>query len=240
MRQSTITIAMLCWIAAAPVATASEIMPWQNLIGSSAQDYDDPYRDLSLQQLSDLGQLVRLRHRMKQDDVSANAQPELEQQLAELEKGLTEAGIDIDWLLGQRWTVAERRLRAASAGNPELNGKQITLAGYTIPGPIGDDGSQISYLVPKRGMCAHMPPPHPNQMIKIRSSRGEIPSEIYTPVKISGMLRIEPSAERLFLIDGPREMRATFALDLNGIKTFSKPRHPLAPVQMRKLAPRHR
>lgn len=240
MRQSMISIVMLCWIAASPVATASGIVSWQKLIDSSAQEYDDPYRELSSQQLSDLGQLLRLRDRMKQDDVIANARPELEQQLAELKKGLTEAGIDIDWLLGQRWAVAERRLMAASAGNPELDGKQIMLAGYTIPGPIGDDGSQISYLVPERGMCAHMPPPHPNQMIKIRSSKGEIPSEIYTPVRISGMLRIEPSAERMFLVDGLREMRATFSLDLNGIKTFSKPRHPLTPVQMRKLAPRRR
>lgn len=237
MRQSMISIVMFCWIAATPVATASEIVSWQNLIDSSVQDYDDPYRELSSQQLSDLGQLLRLRDRMKQDDVISNVRPELEQQLAKLEKDLTEAGIDIDWLLGQHWAVAERRLIAASAGNPKLNGKQIILAGYTIPGPIGNDGLQISYMVPERGMCAHMPPPHPNQMIQIRSSKGEIPSEIYTPVKISGMLRIEPSAERMFVVDGPREMRATFALDLNGIKILGKPRHPLAPVQMRKLAP---
>ncbi|MEM7461481.1 MAG: DUF3299 domain-containing protein [Pseudomonadota bacterium] len=172
-------------------------------------------------QLENLRLVVKYRERLETDTTKRKVKEDLRLRLSETEARLEEAGIDTDWYIDQRWIVAERRKKAATAGNTNLDGKEISVAGYIIPGPATDDGAQISYLVPERGMCSHTPPPNPNQMIQIRSSAGEIPAKIYTPVKINGTLKIEPTAKSMFLVDGLKVMEATFTLDLDTVETKS-------------------
>ncbi len=193
-------------------------IPWLDLVDEASQTYEDPYRDLTQKQLKDLIAVFQLRQRFeraKEEDRDA-----IQSRLSKREAELKDAGIDIDWLIAQRWTVAERRRKAATIGNQSLDGTQITIAGYTIPAPADEDGVQYVYLVPERGMCSHMPPPNPNQMIRIRSVDTQLPQLIYTPVKVTGQLAISPSAEKIHIVDGLQEMKATFALDLKSVEVF--------------------
>jgi hypothetical protein len=223
VKHSLVALAVLGSIAAVPFAAASEINSWQNLIDQAAQTFDDPYRDLSYDQLEAVATVARLRARLELEGEDPRDQSATEARLADTVEALAGAGIDADWLIEQRWVVAERRRIAASAGNPEIDGAVVTLVGFIIPGPVHADGLQIGYLAPERGMCSHMPPPNPNQLIQIRSSEGELPTQIYTPVKISGTIRIDPTSESIFMVDGAQEMLATFALDLDAIEKYVMP-----------------
>lgn len=194
------------------------IVSWPELIDEDAQSFKDPYRDLTPLQFDRFRQLVKLKNRLSMSNLPSSSRSQLEDELTEIRSGLDKSGIDADWLIGQRWVVAEQRKRAASAGNPRLNGNIVSLAGFVIPGPIDVDGTQLSYLVPERGMCSHMPPPNPNQMVKIRSTSAQIPQLIYTPIIVSGRLSIEPSANQIYIVDGLQAMNATFAMEPSAIE----------------------
>jgi hypothetical protein len=167
------------------------------------QNYDDPYRELAPEQLISLVTVARLR------DKAAKGEPFDEQQLSRETASLVAARIDVDDLIAQRWIVAERRERAATAGNKDVDGRRVALSGFVIPAAADDDGKSTAYLVPERGMCSHMPPPPPNQLVRL-----------YEPVRVSGLLSIEPSKRAVRVVDGLVPMNATFTMDVSDVETF--------------------
>jgi hypothetical protein len=199
---------------------AEDSLSWEELIDAEARLYEDPYIDLSSRQLEDLSDVVRLRARLEESGLAAQERTELEAKLRRLETGLGEAGIDVDGILAQRWVVAERRERAATAGNTALDGAKLTLAGYAIPAPPAEDGTPVAYLVPERGMCSHMPPPSPNQMVRVRLNGDWTPQYTHEPVQLTGTLCIAPSSHRIRVVDGEMAMRATYRMDAVSAKTL--------------------
>ena len=161
MIRATLCAAAVLSAAALAPARADDpaFTPWSELVDSAAQNYEDPYRTLSPDNLSDLATLVRLEDRLDNGDPAEDVRPQLEARIAQKRKALEAAGIDLDWLLAQRWVVKDRRQKAALAVNPEMNGKTVMIGGFLIPAPPTEDGRLTAYLVPERGMCAHVPPP---------------------------------------------------------------------------------
>ena len=186
---------------------------WSNLPDPAAQEFDDPYRDLTAEQFDDVLFVVRMRARLAKDVGTAEERQNWQHFLVETEDALADDAIDVDWLLSQRQTVTERRNRAATAGNPELNGEMVTVAGFAIPAPADDDGVPNIYLVPERGMCSHMPPPPPNQMIRVQLNADWTTAYTHVPVRVTGRLAIDPSERMIVVVDGRVPMRATFRLD---------------------------
>ena len=201
-------------------ADASEVS-WSDLPDSSAQTYEDPYRDLSREQLDALLNVVRLRDQLDAPDLAGNLRPTLQQSLADAVVVLEKAGIEPDWLISQRWIVAERRERAATAGTPDLDGSQATLSGFVIPAPPDAEGRFTAYLVPERGMCSHVPPPPPNQLLRLVFEEAWYPRFIYEPVRVSGRLEIEPSQRVMHVVDGPVKMAATFTIDVASVEALA-------------------
>lgn len=201
-------------VAFGSTAQASEPIDWADLLDQSAQEFDDPYRDLSYDDIESLRAVVRTREALVQGGQTATQQTELEQQAHDAERKLLERGLEADWLIEQRWVVAERREKAATAGNPAIDGQRIVLSGYAIPAPPDADGTPIAYLVPERGMCSHMPPPNANQMIRVRLNDAWQPRLVHEPVRLTGKISISPSEEVFRIIDGPVRMNATFTMDV--------------------------
>ena len=102
---------------------------WPALIDEASQEFEDPYAALALEALCDLVTVARLRTRLDGDDLSAEVRARIEARLADTAARLTDAGVDIDWLISQRWVVAERREAAAMAGNPSVDGRIVTMTG---------------------------------------------------------------------------------------------------------------
>lgn len=73
-----------------------------------------------------------------------------------------------------------------------MNGRQIRLGGYPVPLETDAKGnSTLFFLVPYPGACIHVPPPPPNQLVLVRYPKGLKLDDIYTPLWVSGALKIE-------------------------------------------------
>jgi len=197
------------------------VVDWSELPDPSAQIFDDPYRDLSPEQFDDVIFVIRLRGRLQQDIGSAEERQKWQNLLIETEDALSADGIDVDWLLDQRQIVLQRRDKAGTAGNPEFEGQTVTLSGFAIPAPPDGDGQPVAYLVPERGMCSHVAPPPPNQMIRVRLSGDWAPSYFHEPVRLTGVLSIDPTDRKMLVVDGVVPMRATFRLDAEHVETLA-------------------
>ncbi len=195
-------------------------LDWAALPDPAVQSYDDPFRDLTPEQFDDLLFAVRLRGRLQQDVGSAEERQKWQELLTETEEALAADQIDIDWLLSQREVVISRRDRAATSGNPSLDGQTVTLMGFALPAPPDDDGQSVVYLVPQPGMCSHLPPPAPNQMIRVKLRDGWTPAYVHEPVRLTGQLVIDPSDYEMNVVDGLMPMRATFRMDAEIVETL--------------------
>ncbi|WP_254438071.1 DUF3299 domain-containing protein [Ruegeria arenilitoris] len=202
------------------MATPDTELDWADLPDPSAQVFEDPYRDLRPEEFDDVLYVVRLRGRLQHDSVSGEERQKWQALLTETEDVLAADGIDVDWLLDQREVVMERRRKAGTNGNPQVDGQTITLAGFAIPAPSDPDGRSVAYLVPERGMCSHMPPPPPNQMIRVRLNGDWAPSYFHEPVRLTGMLTIDPTVQNMMVVDGLMPMNATFQLETERVETL--------------------
>jgi hypothetical protein len=193
------------------LASGEQALEWADLVDGRSQVFYDPYRELEPTQLERVITVARLR-------ASAAAGESIDRnKLRDITASLVAEGIDIDDLIEQRWVVAKKRERAATAGNPALDDQEISIAGFVIPAPSEADGTRVAYLVPERGMCSHMPPPVPNQMIRLRLLSDWHPSSIYEPARITGRLSINPTRNKVQIVDGLIDMHATFEMDVKGV-----------------------
>ncbi|WP_120634679.1 DUF3299 domain-containing protein [Ruegeria sp. EL01] len=202
-----------------PAVTASPLpVGWSDLPDPAMQVFDDPYRDLSPEQFDDVLFVVRLRNRLRKDVGTEEERQTWQELLLETEDALASDDIDVDWLLEQVPVVTERRERAGAAGNPQFDGQTVTLNGFAIPAPPEADGQAVAYLVPQFGMCSHMPPPPPNQMIRVQLDGTWTPDYAHVLVRVTGTLSIDPSEREIVVVDGLVPMRATFRLDVTEIE----------------------
>lgn len=202
-------------------AHSFETVEWSDLVDPSAQEFDDPYRDLSLSEIEALRTIALARQSLASGDLSEGQQTELEEKIQQANQQLLENDIDADWLIDQRWVVADLREKAATAGNPAVDGQVITLGGFAIPAPPDADGTPVAYLVPERGMCSHMPPPNANQMIRVRLTDAWQPSIAHEPVRLTGKISVAPTKEVFRIVDGPVKMSATFQMEVEQAETVA-------------------
>lgn len=212
--------ATLVFFSTLALATESRTVAWVDLLDQSAQTYEDPYLDLNYDQLANLREIIVETAKIEEGGLGGEAKALSEAQIYDAKELLAEDGIDADWLIAQRWIVAERRERAATATNPHLDGQTVTLGGYAIPAPADVDGTTIVYLVPERGMCSHMPPPNANQMIRARVDSDWKPNTMHEPVRMTGNLSVKNTEHVLHLVDGEVPMRASFILDVFSVETI--------------------
>lgn len=193
---------------------------WPDLIDESAQDYEDPFVELTGKQLSALRKLVRLRAQLEKGGPTPEQLNQIQVDIEATETTLAKEGVEADWLISQRWVVMERREKAGTAANVDIDGVTVSLGGFVIPAPPNEDGSQMAYIVPERGMCSHVPPPPPNQMVRLRLSDSWAPSTVYEPIVVTGQIRIEPTQKEMLVVDGPVLMKAAFTLEVDDVQTF--------------------
>lgn len=200
---------------------AQQVVEWTDLIDAEAQIFDDPYLALTSEQIGQLRTVAQAQDLNSDESLQASAREEAQARLRDAEAALVKAGLDADWLISQRWVVAERREEAANKGNTDFDGLSVTLSGFAIPALPDADGTPTVYLVEARGMCSHMPPPMPNQLIRVRLKTDWTPQALYQPVRLSGRLQIDPSEQVIRVVDGPVPMKATWRLDASSAETFT-------------------
>jgi hypothetical protein len=201
-------------------ASADSQLGWADLIDPAAQNYEDPYLSLESDDLDNLRTVATESARLEAGGLSEENRAAIAQKLEDARSDLAAVGIDADWLISQRWVVAERREKAATFVNPEIDGAQVSLGGFAIPAPPAADGTPIVYLVPERGMCSHMPPPNPNQMIRARLSGDWSPSMMHEPVRLSGTLIVDESEYAFHIVDGVVAMKSSLVMYVSEVETM--------------------
>ena len=108
--------------------------------------------------------------------------------------GTAQAGLDeTDWL-----DLMPEADRKALLTVPELDGRKMLLGGYPVPLESNDKGDFIEFfLVPYPGACIHVPPPPPNQIVFVRYAKGMALEDIYAPIWVEGILKVEGISNEL-------------------------------------------
>ena len=215
-----ITCWMLLLIGGADAEERPREITWQDLIAPVAAEIDDPFAELTGEQLMRLAQVARIRQLIESERIPAYGSSAGDEKrfVAELE----EQGIDVDWLLSQRERVTRERKERAEQVDQQLLDTPVRIPGYTLPLTSNDDGKVTGLLlVPWVGACIHTPPPPPNQMIHVTVPGGTDYRGQFAAVWIEGALEHKPASHRLFLVDGTRELQVTYAMTARGIHDYS-------------------
>ena len=85
--------------------------------------------------------------------------------------------------------------------NDDVVGKKIKIDGFMVPLDF-DYGEALTVeefvLVPDAGMCIHVPPPPPNQMIFVKLKKPERVRFMYQAILIEGILKKTPPIESVY------------------------------------------
>lgn len=203
-------------------ASTSRPIGWEELIDPVKGRYDDPFAALQPSQLRSLGIVLRAREGLKDPGLSRDEKAALKSELSRHEALLQVAGIDADGLLKRRKAVALEKAKASLAANPKLEGQEVTISGYVIPLFDPQGQSLGGYVVPQAGMCSHMPPPAPNQMIHYAQTQLVAGDYVYQPVQITGRLHNKVSRREINLLDGEVEMISVFEMQVTKSKVIEE------------------
>jgi len=188
-------------------------LEWKDLIPVDLLAYD-PYKGLNEEQRGAATWVVNLF-----DNLPERTQ-ETEEIFEMVDQGvveLQEAGIDINAIM------EKRKVLHTSVVN-ELNGQNISLAGYLLPLEMSGPSVTEFLLVPYLGACIHSPPPPPNQIIHVTidEKKGFKSKTLFDPVMVTGMISIKSLVKDLFLVDGSSNISIGYIIQATRVKPYKK------------------
>lgn len=198
---------------------AATTLIWNDLLPKEAVEFDDPFAELSEEQLLDLGLISRIRFLLETDRAEPDG-PSAEEE-KQLVAKLEAEGIDVDWLLSQRERVAAERQKAAERVDGGIDGAEIRIPGYMLPLEREEGRITNFLLVPWVGACIHTPPPPPNQMIHVTVPGGTEDRGRFSAIWLEGTLELKPAEYDLFLVDGTRSVKVAYTMTTDRISTYS-------------------
>ena len=121
----------------------------------------------------------------KSDQKALEAMPEIDHNSPEANGTFTDKG-------GLKQSKGLPAVMYSTKTVAAMNHKQVRLGGYPVPLETDGKGrSTLFFLVPYPGACIHVPPPPPNQLVLVRYPKGLKLDDIYTPLWVTGTLKIE-------------------------------------------------
>ena len=207
-------------LALATDAMAVKTLEWDALVPETVAFYN-PMNDLTPDQAVDFDTVVNYRKAPPGADVSGLFTV-TEQESDEAKQRLEKEGVNVIELLSKwdAWEVAVEE--AGKKLVTSLNGTDVRIADYLLPLEFTDDGNTEFFLVPYVGACIHVPPPPPNQIVYITTSKPVKVEEAFAPVWISGTLKTEPTSKSLSLVDGSSTVSSGYAIADAHVQPYSK------------------
>ena len=97
----------------------------------------------------------------------------------------------------------------------------MEIAGFLILAPPTDSGEASAYLLPDRGVCNHLPPPPPNQLVRLLMKNAPETGGSCVPAAVRGTLRAEETRYEVIVIDHSLPMwSAARLVPSNGLPHF--------------------
>jgi uncharacterized protein len=193
-----ITISLLFITAPTSAEETAQVITWDSLLPST-QPLEDPFKDLTDEQLYDLESIVYFR---EMDGQRGAISSDDTKEVIKLTASLKSANLDVDELLSTYTEYLAEIERLNGLVVNELNGRFVRLAGYVLPLEFSDKGVDEFLLVPYVGACIHVPPPPANQIVYVRTNHTIMADDLYRPVWVTGHMGIEASTRDLTLVDG--------------------------------------
>ena len=211
---------VLLLVSSPAFADSSREIAWEDLMPQKPIEIDDPFAELSAEQLTDVAQVARIRRLLEEELIPADGQSAKDEKRYTAE--LSSQGIDVDWLLSQRERVTRERMQRSEQVDEELSGSRIRIPGYILALASDSDRRITEFLlVPWVGACIHSPPPPPNQMIHVSVPGGMEPRGQFSPVWIEGTIELKPANYHLFLVDGSMQVKVAYTMVTNAISEYS-------------------
>ena len=189
---------------------------WADLVPEP--DFEDPFTELTDDQLYDLGTIVRTREFLK--TANSSVSEEMIERAEKLEKELDAQGVDVNGLLALREEITAKRRAWSMAVVDELNGQHIRMPGYVLP--LEFDGDRVTefFLVPWVGACMHAPTPPPNQMVYVRIEEGILTQGLYDPVWVNGQMSTQSETSEFMFSDGGLDISAGYSMNASGVEPY--------------------
>lgn len=184
---------------------------WQDLQGK-VEPYQNPFADLTEDQLYNLSLYGRISE-MKKFFPDYKITEEMEKEAETAKATLIAENVDMDYLFKQRLVLIERRKKAALVTNDLLANREIEMSGYMLALEFDDGKVSEFLLVPTIGACSHKPIPPANQLIYVKAKQSILAGSPYMPIKITGTLRVTPSTQDLYLVDGKKQIKMSYSLE---------------------------
>ena len=198
------------------VAQEARSITWDDLQAQAPVEFDDPFAELSEEQLYYVAQIARYRELRQQGKTGSDLPSETE---LDILADLADQGIDVDWLLSQRERVKQARRQQAIAASA-MSGEQVEISGYALPLTPQHQRTTEFLLVPWVGACIHTPPPPTNQMIHVALPTGFTVNDRFTPVTVTGLLENSLKRYQLFLVDGSRDLEVAYAIAADSVSAY--------------------
>jgi len=194
------------------------VLGWKDL--TVKVEFEDPFEDLTEEQLAKLGLYVRVQTLKKRKPESVSEA--MDQEATEAASWLRKEKVDIKGLLAKRQEIMQLRAKRASATNPILNGKRIRMPGYALP--LEYDGKKVTefLLVPWVGACIHTPPPPPNQIVYVKMKEATKMHSRFQPVWVSGPVAMGATKKNLYLVDGSSDINIGYSISNATVEPYKK------------------
>jgi len=206
-RATAVTLALLATLC---YADAPRTLMWADLVPKIAAA-DNPFTKLDKEQLAQLNTIATVRERKARGDATLSALEQADERA--LSRDLTKAGVDVDALLAKRKQMAQQ-------ANAALDGQTIRLPGYLLP--LEFSGKRVTefLLVPWVGACIHTPPPPPNQIVYVKTSKPFDMAGVFQPIWVTGQLVAKPAKQSLYLVDGTSDISIGYTLEATDVEPY--------------------
>ncbi len=189
-------------------ALSLPLLTWEDLIPST-EPYEDPFATMPASQLEDLRIILQSEMLAERSEPNAARNDAVAAARARIEA----AGLDVEALFAQRELIMVRRMEEATGVAASHLDQQVMIDGYVLP--LTTEGRNVTsfLLVPWVGACIHTPAPRANQIIYASMPEGLEDVRLFQPMRISGRLIHHQADHDLFLVDGRRDVPASYALE---------------------------
>lgn len=205
---------ILCFCISFIYAQGYQTIDWVDLEGKG-EAYDDPFEKLSEEQLFNLSILYEIQN-MDASEVDEYLQEDMDEAKQSLEK----EKIDIKYYFDQAERIAKIREKESKLTNSTLNNKKVELSGFSLALGLNEGKIQEFLFVPFLGACIHTPPPPPNQILYVKSSKPVKVDDRFEPLTIRGTLQIKQNKNKLFLMDGEDDIQSGYIFLADEIKPY--------------------
>ena len=191
---------------------------WEDLAPSGGKPLEDPFAHLEPVLAAKLYGISAVSYQVAQGYLSpvSSEYEKVVETISELES----EGVEVNELLARFEEVQAEIRRQESVVDEKLDGQFIRLPGYALP--LEYDGAAIQefLLVPYVGACIHVPPPPQNQMVFVKLAEPFIITDLFTPVWITGRVKIQQTETIVPLSDGKAPVSAGYVVELAKVERY--------------------